>query len=136
MRPRRGERLGEMERQKISGLLFPKEQHRQEVGEQVYPLVEKLAGSEAGLVTGMLLTLDINIVEEAVEEPEVLSRLVSSALSRIEECRGLKAKEKENAAGSDCGSLQSDDSYSDAGGVKLEGEKDQSDSSSNDGSSL
>ena len=69
---------------------------------------------------------------------QVLSRLVSSALSRIEECRRLKAKEKENAAGSDCGSLQSDDSYSDAGGVKLEAEKDQdeSDSSSNDGSSL
>merc|ERR1711990_890167 len=115
------------ERQKIAGLLFPKEQHRQEVGEQVYPLVEKLAGMEAGLVTGMLLTLDINIVEEAVEEPEVLSRLVSSALSRIEECRRLKAKEKENAAGSDCGPSQSDDSYSDAG-VKL-------DSSSDDGSS-
>ena len=69
---------------------------------------------------------------------QVLSRLVSSALSRIEECRRLKAKEKENAAGSDCGSFQSDDSYSDAGGVKLEAEKDQeeSDSSSNDGSSL
>ena len=69
---------------------------------------------------------------------QVLSRLVSSALSRIEECRRLKAKEKENAAGSDCGSSQSDDSYSDAGGVKLEAEKDQeeSDSSSNDGSSL
>merc|ERR1712203_963069 len=119
MRQRRG-RLGEKERQKIAGLLFPKEQHRQEVGEQVYPLVEKLAGMEAGLVTGMLLTLDINIVEEAVEEPEVLSRLVSSALSRIEECRRSKAKEKENATGSDCGSSaagsESDDSYSD--GVK------------------
>merc|ERR1712168_885 len=138
MRQMRRGRLGEKERQKIATLLFPKEQHRQEVGEQVYPLVEKLAGSEAGLVTGMLLTLDINIVEEAVEEPEVLSRLVSSALSRIEECRRFKAKEKENAAGSDCGSSQSDDSYSDAGGVKLEVEKDQeeSDSSSNDGSSL
>ena len=37
----------------------------------MYPLVEKLAGSEAGLVTGMILTLDISIVEEAVEEPEV-----------------------------------------------------------------
>merc|ERR1712037_76794 len=120
MRQRRGERLGENERQKIAGLLFPKEQHRQEVGEQVYPLVEKLAGSEAGLVTGMLLTLDITIVEEAVEEPEVLSRPVSSALSRIEQCRRSKAKEKENAAGSDCGSSaagsESDDSYSD--GVK------------------
>merc|ERR1712192_173884 len=106
---RRG-RLGEKERQKIAGLLFPKEQQRQEVGEQVYPLVEKFAGSEAGLVTGMLLTLDISIVEEAVEEPEVLSRLVSSALSRIEECRRSKAKDKENA--SDCGSSESDDSYS------------------------
>merc|ERR1719397_1738723 len=108
MRQRRG-RLGEKERQKIAGLLFPKEQHRQEVGEQVYPLVEKLAGMEAGLVTGMLLTLDINIVEEAVEEPEVLSRLVSSALSRIEQCRRSKAKEKENgSAGSDCGSSGSE----------------------------
>jgi len=111
MRPRsRGERLCEKERRKIAGLLFPKEQHRQEVGEQVYPLVEKLAGSEAGLVTGMLLTLDITIVEEAVEQPEVLSRLVSSALSRIEECRRSKAKEKEKSAGSDCGSSQSEDS--------------------------
>ena len=52
-------------------VIFFQEQHRQEVGEQVYPLVEKLAGSEAGLVTGMLLTLDITIVEEAVQEPEV-----------------------------------------------------------------
>merc|ERR1712181_47111 len=113
MRLQRRGRLGETERQKIAGLLFPKEQQRQEVGEQVYPLVEKLAGaSEAGLVTGMLLTLDINTVEEAVEEPEVLSRLVSSALSRIEECRQSKAKEKENASGSDCGSSESDDSYS------------------------
>merc|ERR1712183_279696 len=129
MRQRRGERLGENERQKIAGLLFPKEQHRQEVGEQVYPLVEKLAGSEAGLVTGMLLTLDITIVEEAVQEPEVLSRLVRSALSRIEECRRSKAKEKENGAGSDCGSTQSEESYS---------EKVEKDScgSSDDGSSL
>ena len=54
-------------------VIFFQEQHRQEVGEQVYPLVEKLAGSEAGLVTGMLLTLDITIVEEAVEQPEVWS---------------------------------------------------------------
>merc|ERR1712203_1001532 len=121
MRQMRRGRLGGKGRQKIATLLFPKEQHRQEVGEQVYPLVEKLAGSEAGLVTGMLLTLDIAIVEEAVEEPEVLSRLVSSALSRIEECRRAKAKEKENGAGSDCGSSQlsdcgssqSEDSYSD-----------------------
>merc|ERR1712241_1352511 len=82
-------------------------QRRSRLGEQVYPLVEKLAGSEAGLVTGMILTLDITIVEEAVEEPEVLSRLVSSALSRIEVCRRSKAKEKENSAGSDCGSSQS-----------------------------
>merc|ERR1712181_144727 len=112
MRLQRRGRLGETERQKIAGLLFPKEQQRQEVGEQVYPLVEKLAGLDAGLVTGMLLTLDISIVEEAVEEPEVLSRLVSSALSRIEECRRSKAKEKENASGSDCGSSESDESYS------------------------
>jgi len=104
----RRSRLGEKERQRIARLLFPKEQHLQEVGEQVYPLVEKLAGSEAGLVTGMILTLDISIVEEAVEEPEVLSRLVSSALSRIEECRRLKEK----SSGSDCGSSESDDSYS------------------------
>ena len=62
---------------------------------------------------------------------------MSSALSRIEECRRLKAKEKENARGSDCGSSQSDDSYSDTG-VKLEAEKDHGglDSSSDDGSSL
>merc|ERR1712203_996374 len=137
MRQMRRGRLDEKERQKIAGLLFPKEQHRQEVGEQVYPLVEKLAGSEAGLVTGMLLTLDIAIVEEAVEEPEGLSRLESGALSRIEECRRAKAKEKENGAGSDCGSSQlsdcgssqSEDSYSD----KVE--KD-SCGSSDDGSSL
>merc|ERR1712119_197615 len=109
MRQMRRGRLGEKERQKIATLLFPKEQHRQEVGEQVYPLVEKLAGSEAGLVTGMLLTLDITIVEEAVQEPEVLSRLVRSALSRIEECRRSKANVKENGAGSDCGSSQCED---------------------------
>ena len=39
---------------------------------------------------------------------QVLSRLVSSALSRIEECRRLKEK----SSGSDCGSSESDDSYS------------------------
>ena len=52
------------------------EQQRQELGEQVYPLVEKLAGPEAGLVTGMILTLDIDVVEQAVQEPEV-GRLVA-----------------------------------------------------------
>ena len=51
--------------------LYLQEQQRQELGEQVYPLVEKLAGPEAGLVTGMILTLDIDVVEQAVQEPEV-----------------------------------------------------------------
>ena len=51
--------------------LILQEQQRQELGEQVYPLVEKLAGPEAGLVTGMILTLDIDVVEQAVQEPEV-----------------------------------------------------------------
>merc|ERR1712004_311121 len=113
----RKDRLGEKERLRIASLLFPKEQQRQELGEQIYPLVEKLAGPEAGLVTGMILTLDIDVVEQAVQEPEVLSRLVSSAVSRIEVCR--QAKEKENLAGSDCGSLESEDSLSE-GLVKAE----------------
>merc|ERR1711963_903305 len=112
MRQTRRDRLGEKERLRIASLLFPKEQQRQELGEQVYPLVEKLAGPEAGLVTGMILTLDIDVVEQAVQEPEVLSRLVSSAVSRIEVCR--QAKEKENLAGSDCGSLESEDSLSES----------------------
>ena len=51
--------------------LYLQEQQRQELGEQVYPLVEKLAGPGAGLVTGMILTLDIDVVEQAVQEPEV-----------------------------------------------------------------
>ena len=51
--------------------LYLQEQQRQELGEQIYPLVEKLAGPEAGLVTGMILTLDIDVVEQAVQEPEV-----------------------------------------------------------------
>ena len=51
--------------------LSVQEQQRQELGEQIYPLVEKLAGPEAGLVTGMILTLDIDVVEQAVQEPEV-----------------------------------------------------------------
>merc|ERR1711963_567421 len=112
MRQTRRDRLGEKERLRIASLLFPKEQQRQELGEQVYPLVEKLAGPEAGLVTGMILTLDIDVVEQAVQEPEVLSRLVSSAVSRIEVCR--QAKEKENLAGSDCSSLESEDSLSES----------------------
>merc|ERR1711963_651784 len=119
MRQTRRDRLGEKERLRIASLLFPKEQQRQELGEQVYPLVEKLAGPEAGLVTGMILTLDIDVVEQAVQEPEVLSRLVSSAVSRIEVCRQAKEKEKENLAGSDCGSLESEDSLSE-GLVKVE----------------
>merc|ERR1712211_171019 len=113
----RKDRLGEKERLRIASLLFPKQ--RQELGEQVYPLVEKLAGPEAGLITGMILTLDIDVVEQAVQEPEVLSRLVSSAVSRIEVCRQAKEKEKENLAGSDCGSLESEDSLSE-GLVKVE----------------
>merc|ERR1712107_622460 len=116
---RQKDRLGEKERLRIASLLFPKEQQRQELGEQVYPLVEKLAGPEAGLVTGMILTLDIDVVEQALQEPEVLSRLVSSAVSRIEVCRQAKAKEKDNLAGSDCGSLESEDSLSE-GLVKVE----------------
>ena len=48
---------------------------------------------------------------------QVLSRLVSSAVCRIEVCR--QAKEKENLAGSDCGSLESEDSLSE-GLVKVE----------------
>merc|ERR1712098_711845 len=87
----RKDRLGEKERLRIASLLFPKEQQRQEMGEQVYPLVEKLAGPEAGLVTGMILTLDIDVVEQAVQEPEVLSRLVSSAVSH----RGVQASQGE-----------------------------------------
>merc|ERR1711963_1249698 len=114
MRQTRRDRLGEKERLRIASLLFPKEQQRQELGEQVYPLVEKLAGPEAGLVTGMILTLDIDVVEQAVQEPEVLSRLVSSAVSRIEVCRQAKEKEKENLAASDCGSFESEDSLSEA----------------------
>ena len=51
--------------------LYLQEQQRQDLGEQVYPLVEKLAGPEAGLVTGMILTLGIDVVEQAVQEPEV-----------------------------------------------------------------
>ena len=47
----------------------------------------------------------------------MLSRLVSSAVSRIEVCR--QAKEKENLAGSDGGSLESEDSLSE-GLVKVE----------------
>ena len=45
---------------------------------------------------------------------QVLSRLVSSAVSRIEVCRQAKEKEKENLAGSDCGSLESEDSLSES----------------------
>merc|ERR1712004_362308 len=89
-------------------------QRKDRLGEQVYPLVEKLAGPEAGLVTGMILTLGIDVVEQAVQEPEVLSRLVSSAVSRIEVCRQAKEKEKENLAASDCGSLESEDSLSES----------------------
>ena len=45
---------------------------------------------------------------------QVLSRLVSSAVSRIEVCRQAKEKEKENLAASDCGSLESEDSLSES----------------------
>ena len=84
---------------------------------------------------------------------QVLSRLVRSALSRIEECRRSKAKVKENGAGSDCGSTQSSDcgssqssdcgssQSSDCGSTQSEesySEKVEKDScgSSDDGSSL
>ena len=49
----------------------------------------------------------------------MLSRLVSSAVSRIEVCRQAKEKEKENLAASDCGSFESEDSLSE-GLVKVE----------------
>merc|ERR1711963_640159 len=82
MRQTRRDRLGEKERLRIASLFFPKEQQRQELGEQVYPLVEKLAGPEAGLVTGMILTLDIDVVEQAVLESE---DSLSEGLVKVEE---------------------------------------------------
>ena len=39
---------------------------------------------------------------------------MGSAVSRIEVCRQAKEKEKENLAGSDCGSLESEDSLSES----------------------
>ena len=37
---------------------------QQEQGERLYPLVLELAGEEAGLVTGMLLTLDVQVLPQ------------------------------------------------------------------------
>jgi len=94
------------ERRKIASLLFPREVRRQELGEKLYPMVAAVEEDQAGLVTGMLLTLDTHVLEEMVEDEEEVARMVARAVARIEQAR----REKEDCDGSDKESTESHDS--------------------------
>lgn len=50
------------------------------LGEQLYPLVERIEGDHAGKVTGMLLEMDQTEVLHLIESPEALKQKVSQAL--------------------------------------------------------
>ncbi|ONK59382.1 uncharacterized protein A4U43_C08F5860 [Asparagus officinalis] len=57
----------------------PENQHSM-LGEQLYPLVERIEGEHAGKVTGMLLEMDQTEVLHLIESPEVLKKKVYEAM--------------------------------------------------------
>ncbi|CAM6125515.1 unnamed protein product [Calypogeia fissa] len=58
----------------------PPEQQRAMLGEQLYPLVDKLEHDHAGKVTGMLLEMDQTEVLHLIESPEALMAKVAEAM--------------------------------------------------------
>nr|GME11648.1 polyadenylate-binding protein 3 [Ipomoea batatas] len=56
------------------------EDQRMMLGEQLYPLVERLERDQAGKVTGMLLEMDQTEVLHLIEAPEALKKKVAEAM--------------------------------------------------------
>ncbi|KAK6160787.1 hypothetical protein DH2020_004168 [Rehmannia glutinosa] len=56
------------------------EKHRMMLGEQLYPLVERVERNHAGKVTGMLLEMDQTEVLHLIESPDALKKKVFEAL--------------------------------------------------------
>ena len=50
------------------------------LGEQLYPLVERLEHENAGKVTGMLLEMDQTEVLHLIESPDALKKKVAEAM--------------------------------------------------------
>lgn len=50
------------------------------LGEQLYPLVERLERDQAAKVTGMLLEMDQTEVLHLIESPEALKKKVAEAM--------------------------------------------------------
>lgn len=52
----------------------------QMLGEQLFPLVERIESDHAGKVTGMLLEMDQTEVLHLIESPDALKKKVSEAM--------------------------------------------------------
>ncbi|KAF7140837.1 hypothetical protein RHSIM_Rhsim06G0093100 [Rhododendron simsii] len=63
-------------------------QQHQMLGEQLYPLVERLERDHAGKVTGMLLEMDQTEVLHLIESPDSLKKRVSEALDVLRASSG------------------------------------------------
>lgn len=58
------------------------------LGEQLYPLVERLEHDHAGKVTGMLLEMDQPEVLHLIESPDSLKKKVSEAMEVLRQSSG------------------------------------------------
>lgn len=54
------------------------------LGEQLYPLVERVERDQAGKVTGMLLEMDQNEVLHLIESPDALQKKVAEAMEVLQ----------------------------------------------------
>jgi polyadenylate-binding protein len=66
-------------------------QNFQMLGEQLYPLVDRLEHDHAGKVTGMLLELDQPEVLHLIESPEALEAKVAEAMDVLRMAQGSSA---------------------------------------------
>lgn len=64
------------------------EQRRVMLGEQLYPLVDKLEHERAGKVTGMLLELDLTEILQLIKSPEALRAKVNEAMDVLRLAQG------------------------------------------------
>lgn len=60
----------------------------QMLGEQLYPLVDKLEHERAGKVTGMLLELDLTEILQLIKSPEALRAKVNEAMDVLRLAQG------------------------------------------------
>lgn len=69
------------------------------LGEQLYPLVERIERETAGKVTGMLLEMDQTEVLHLIESPDALKKKVAEAMEV------LRASSSGNEIGDQLGSM-------------------------------